>query len=37
LTMADLPKLVTSRAHFARKFDEAVDATILDELDKLTA
>ena len=35
LTMEDLPKLAKSGSHFARKFDESVDATILDELDKL--
>jgi hypothetical protein len=35
LTMEDLPKLTKSGSHFARKFDESVDATILDELDKL--
>jgi len=35
LTMADLPQLMKSGAHFARKFDESVDAAILAELDKL--
>ena len=34
LTMADLPQLKSSGAHFARKFDEGVDVAILDELDK---
>jgi len=35
LTMDDLPPLMTSAAHFARKFDETVDAAVLDELDRL--
>jgi hypothetical protein len=35
LTIDDLPKLKTSDAHFARKFNVKVDAAILDELDKL--
>lgn len=34
LTVADLSKLLTSPAHFARKFDERVDAQVLDELDR---
>jgi len=34
LTMDDLPKLRSSGAHFARKFDEGIDTAILDELDK---
>lgn len=33
LTAGDWPALVGSGAHFARKFDEEVDATILDQLD----
>ncbi|MGP8122524.1 MAG: beta-1,6-N-acetylglucosaminyltransferase [Xanthobacteraceae bacterium] len=33
LTMEDLPKLRKSAAHFARKFDPAVDAEVLDALD----
>ena len=33
LTRADLPRLLASRAHFGRKFDAAVDAVVLDELD----
>jgi hypothetical protein len=36
LTLDDLPQLVKTGAHFARKFDESVDASILAELDKLT-
>ncbi len=35
LTKEDLPLLAQSKAHFARKFDSAVDATVLDELDRL--
>ncbi len=30
----DLPRLLSSKAYFARKFDIQVDATVLDELDK---
>jgi len=33
LTMEDLPNLRKSTAHFARKFDPAVDAEVLDTLD----
>ncbi len=33
--MHDLPMLMTSGAHFARKFDEPVDASVLDELDRV--
>lgn len=36
LTMEDLPSMLDSPAHFARKFDETVDASVLDELDRLT-
>ncbi|QSJ20559.1 hypothetical protein JYQ62_18810 [Nostoc sp. UHCC 0702] len=35
LLMEDLPNLLASSAHFARKFDIAIDSTILDELDKI--
>jgi len=35
LLMADLPDLLNSPAHFARKFDIDRDAQILDELDKV--
>jgi hypothetical protein len=35
LTMQDLPYLLDTKAHFARKFDDRVDAAILDELDRL--
>lgn len=35
LTMQDLPILLETKAHFARKFDDRVDAAILDELDRL--
>ncbi len=35
LTKEDLPFLMQSKAHFARKFDEAVDASVLDELDRI--
>ena len=35
LTLDDLPELVKTGAHFARKFDERVDVAILDELDQL--
>jgi hypothetical protein len=37
LTSADLPALESSGAHFARKFDPAVDAAVLDALDRLRA
>jgi hypothetical protein len=37
LTCADLPNIMNSSAHFARKFDDRVDAAILDELDNLTS
>ncbi|MCG8527251.1 MAG: beta-1,6-N-acetylglucosaminyltransferase [Opitutales bacterium] len=33
LDMGDLPKLLKSSAHFARKFDMKTDSQILDELD----
>jgi len=36
LTMEDLPAIKLSGAHFARKFDLKVDASVLDELDMLT-
>ncbi|MEO5713799.1 MAG: beta-1,6-N-acetylglucosaminyltransferase [Luteolibacter sp.] len=35
LTKEDLPFLIRSKAHFARKFDEAVNSSVLDELDQL--
>jgi hypothetical protein len=35
LTEADLEAVLDSGAHFARKFDPAVDAAVLDRLDKL--
>jgi hypothetical protein len=35
LTMEDLPKLTSSEAHFARKFDDRVDGEVLNQLDKL--
>jgi hypothetical protein len=37
LTSADLPAMTSSGAHFARKFDPAVDAGVLDALDRLRA
>ncbi|WP_334845413.1 beta-1,6-N-acetylglucosaminyltransferase [Nostoc sp.] len=37
LLMEDLPNLVASSAHFARKFDIDIDSNILDELDKITS
>jgi len=37
LTSADLNAMRASGAHFARKFDPAVDAEVLDELDRLRA
>ena len=37
LTSADFPALESSGAHFARKFDPAVDAEVLDALDRLRA
>jgi hypothetical protein len=33
LTTADLPKIMASGCHFARKFDTDVDAGVLDSLD----
>ncbi|QHG16197.1 beta-1,6-N-acetylglucosaminyltransferase [Nostoc sp. ATCC 53789] len=36
LLMEDIPNLITSSAHFARKFDIDIDSTILDELDIIT-
>jgi len=35
LSRDDLPRLVKSKSHFARKFDEAVDNVILNELDHI--
>ena len=35
LSCEDLPKLMASDAHFARKFDPEVDSRILDELDSV--
>ncbi len=35
LTSADLTAITASGAHFARKFDPAVDASVLDALDRL--
>jgi hypothetical protein len=37
LTSADLAAMQSSGAHFARKFDPAVDAGVLDALDRLRA
>ncbi|MEH2069023.1 MAG: beta-1,6-N-acetylglucosaminyltransferase [Nostoc sp.] len=37
LLMEDLPNLMGSSAHFARKFDINVDSNILDELDRITS
>ncbi|MBD2515224.1 hypothetical protein H6G93_09420 [Nostoc sp. FACHB-973] len=37
LLMEDLPNLLASSAHFARKFDIAIDSNILDELDRITS
>jgi hypothetical protein len=37
LTSADLTAMRSSGAHFARKFDPAVDAGVLDALDRLRA
>jgi hypothetical protein len=37
LTVADLPELLASRAHFGRKFDDRVDAAVLDTLDRAIA
>ncbi len=36
LTVDDLEVLLTSDARFARKFDELVDSSVLDQLDKLS-
>lgn len=35
LGLADLPKILGSSAHFARKFDMARDRAVLDELDRI--
>lgn len=35
LLKEDLPKLLASNAHFARKFDIDIDSNILDELDQI--
>ena len=35
LTTEDLSALLATRAHFARKFDDEVDARVLDELDAI--
>lgn len=37
LLMEDLPKLMASSAHFARKFDIDIDSNVLDELDRITS
>lgn len=37
LLMEDLPNLLASSAHFARKFDIDIDSNILDELDQITS
>jgi len=37
MTSADLTAMRASGSHFARKFDPAVDAEVLDELDRLRA
>ncbi|WP_392534816.1 beta-1,6-N-acetylglucosaminyltransferase [Nostoc sp. C117] len=37
LLMEDLPNLLASSAHFARKFDIDIDSNILDELDTITS
>lgn len=37
LGTGDLPKLLASHAHFARKFDADTDASVLDELDAVTS
>ncbi|WP_341529209.1 beta-1,6-N-acetylglucosaminyltransferase [Nostoc sp. UHCC 0302] len=37
LLMEDLPNLLASSAHFARKFDIDIDINILNELDKITS
>jgi Core-2/I-Branching enzyme len=34
LTFADLPDMLASGADFARKFDETLDRTVLDEIDR---
>jgi hypothetical protein len=37
LVSSDLPHLLTSPAHFARKFNMNIDVAILDQLDEITA
>lgn len=37
LLMEDLPNLLASSAHFARKFDIDIDSNILNELDRITS
>ena len=34
LTVADVPRLASGKYHFARKFDLAVDAEVLDRIDR---
>ena len=36
LTLEDLPHMLNSTAHFARKFDPVISAGLFDELDRLT-
>ncbi|OIP68273.1 MAG: hypothetical protein AUK43_16420 [Oscillatoriales cyanobacterium CG2_30_40_61] len=36
MVMEDLPNLLSSSCHFARKFDIDVDSNILDQLDRIT-
>jgi hypothetical protein len=35
MELEDLPRLLASPAHFARKFNLEVDSKIFDELDKI--
>jgi hypothetical protein len=36
LTARDIDSMMASGAHFARKFDELIDSSVLDELDELS-
>jgi hypothetical protein len=36
MVMEDLPHLLASSCHFARKFDIDLDSNILDQLDTIT-
>lgn len=37
LRLADLDRILSSGAHFARKFDLTIDPIVMDELDRVVA